>query len=138
MPRINEDSYRLSDLLIKAGAAVAFIVPLAIGYFQSQRTADLESRKPYLIKQLDTCIAITDAAGTIATSSVPLRIADATETFDKLNWGSLAIFDNGPIADAVRAFSVAAGQQPRPDLRPLAERIAHRCKDLTRASWSIR
>jgi len=138
MPQVNEDSHRFWDLLIKGGAAVAFIAPLTIGYLQSQRTADLESRKPYLVKQLDVCIAITDAAGAIATSATPEDVTKAMETFDRLFWGSLAIFDNGPIYDAGKAFSLAARQQPRPNLRPLAAELAHRCKDLTRASWSIR
>jgi len=138
MLQVNENSHRFWDLLIKGGAAVAFILPLSIGYLQSQRTADLESRKPYLVKQLDVCIAITDAAGTIATSATPEDITKATEAFDRLFWGSLAIFDNGPIYEAGKVFGAAARQRPRPDLRPLAEDLAHRCKDLTRASWSIR
>ena len=103
-----------SALLIKR-AAVAFIVPLAIGYFQSQRTADLESRKPYLIKQLDTCIAITDAAGTIATTP-----HSASQTRPRRSTSSriLAIFDNGPIATTRAGRATRAARRRTCDSRP--------------------
>ncbi len=138
MPRIHEDTHRFWDLVIKATASVAFIGPLIFGYFQSLRTATLEARRPYLEKQLDLCVEAANAAGTIATSPDPAAVAGAKATFDRLYWGALAIFDNLAVSNAMRAFGAAAAQQPAPNLRSLAEAVAHRCKDLTRAEWRVR
>ena len=138
MPKIHEDTHRLWDLVIKATASVAFIGPLIFGYFQSLRTATLEARKPYLERQLDFCVEAANAAGIIATSPDPAAVAGATATFDRLYWGALAIFDNLAVSKAMLAFSTAAAQKPTPNLRPLAEAVAHRCKDLTRAEWGVR
>ena len=138
MPKIHEDTHRFWDLVIKATASVAFIGPLIFGYFQSLRTATLEARKPYLEKQLDLCVEAANAAGTIATSPDPAAVAGATATFDRLYWGALAIFDNLAVSNAMRAFSTAAAQKPTPNLRLLAEAVAHRCKDLTRAELGVR
>jgi hypothetical protein len=140
MPRINEDTHRFWDLVIKALASVAFIGPLVFGYFQSLRTADLEARKPYLQKQLDLCVEAANAAGTIATApDYPATVAAARATFNRLYWGALAMFDNAALSKAMLAFSDAVAEGASPErLRPLAEAVAHRCKDLTRAEWGVR
>ena len=138
MPALSEEGHRFLDLALKVIAAVAFIAPLWFGYAQWTRTAELETRKPYLEKQLDACLALSDAAGTMATNPNSNDVAAATIMFEKLFWGRIAIFDNGPIYAAGEAFRAAANKHPQPDLRKLAEAIAHRCKDLLRASWNIR
>jgi hypothetical protein len=88
MPRINDDTHRFWDLMIKALASVAFIGPLVFGYFQSLRTASLEARKPYLQRQLDLCVEAANAAGTIATAPKPEVVADAKATFNRPYWGT--------------------------------------------------
>lgn len=137
MPRLSEESHRFWDLLVKACAAAAFVVPVSVGYLLSIRTADLEAKKPYLEKQLAACIAAADAAARVATAESK-DIPAAITTLDRAFWGSLAIFDNRDIATAMTKLRAATEERPRPDLRPLSEAVAHRCKDLTRASWAIR
>lgn len=137
MPRLSEESHRFWDLFIKACAAAAFVVPVSVGYLLSIRTADLDAKKPYLEKQLAVCIAAADAAAGVAIAESK-DLPAAITTLDRVFWGSLAIFDNRDIATAIAKLKAAAEERPRPDLRPLAEAIAHRCKDLTRASWKIR
>ncbi len=113
------------------------MVPVTVGYFLSLRTAELEAKKPYLEKQLVACIGAVEAAARVVTAESK-DLPAAINALDRVFWGSLAIFDNRDVANAVAKLRAAVEEQPRPDLRPLSEAIAHRCKDLTRASWKIR
>lgn len=149
MPRLNDDSHRFWDLVLKAGSAIGFIVAALFSYHQYLDQATRETRKPFLEKQLATCVEAADSAATIATSPEPANVAAAKVTLDRLYFGTLAIFDNKAIAVAVREFNNALKTQSSEDnfmanksLRDTLSRvsvdIAHACRDLMIASWFSR
>ena len=102
MPRVNEDSYRFWDLVLKAGTAIGFILAAGFSYYQYLDTANRESKKPFLEKQLELCVKAADSAGTIATSPHPEEVAQAKVTLDRLIWGAIAIVDNEDIFEAMQ------------------------------------
>lgn len=138
MPAITEPQYRFWDLLIKASAALLFIVPLMLGYSQWLASMGLEARKPFLQKRLELCVTAADAAGTIATSSQRETIARTTAELEKLYWGSIAIVDDEALSKAMLLFIQTSKKEPNSDLTGAAEAVAHRCRDLLRAAWDIR
>lgn len=146
MPRLNEESYRFWDLVLKAGSAIGFILAALFSYSQYLDTATRDARKPFLEKQLELCVEASDSAAMIATSPRPSDVKASKVRFDRLYWGSLAIFDNKRIAHAMKEFNsvvtahwsggdLASNERAREALRPLSEEIAHECRDLVIASW---
>ena len=148
MPRLNENSYRFWDLVLKAASAIGFIVAALFSYHQYLDTAMREARKPFLEKRLQLCLEAADSAATIATSPKPDDVATAVVTLDRLYWGSMAIVDNQPIASAMKNFHDAiktrvpegdsmGTKRSRETLTPLSEKIAHECRDLMIESWNV-
>ena len=146
MPRLNEESYRFWDLVLKASSAIGFILAALFSYNQYLDTATRDARKPFLEKQLELCVEAADSAATIATSPESSDVEASKARFDRLYWGSLAIFDNQAIADAMERFNSAVTTQWSEDdfasnkafrkaLRPLSEKIGHECRNLMIASW---
>jgi hypothetical protein len=135
---MSEDSARFWELIAKILGTAAILVAALLSYSQYVDTADRESRKPLLTKRLELCIEVADAAGTIATGSKqkPADVATAEATFHRLLWGSLAIFDNEAIYQAMQSLLQPTTSEREKQAK--AEAVAHRCRDMLVADWSAK
>jgi hypothetical protein len=130
---------------------------IGVGIWQfsedSKRRADnaqFESRKPFLVKQMELCFQASEVASTLASSTDLETWRRANETFWMLYWGPLSIVEtplsggHGPVEEQMVAFGkVLEPLQDNPTL-PLKRLeqgsldLAHKCRGLILDSWKIK
>jgi hypothetical protein len=137
---MREETARSWEFVAKIVGTVTVLVAAFLSYSQYVDTADRESRKPLLTKRLELCIELADAAGTMATAphQKPADVAAATATLHRLMWGSLAIFDNQRVYEAMKEFGDLPATAPEERKKAAAEAVAHRCRDMLVESWSAK
>ena len=137
---MREETARSWEFVAKIVGTVTVLAAAFLSYSQYVDTADRESRKPLLTKRLELCIELADAAGTMATAAhqKPADVATATATLHRLMWGSLAIFDNQRVYEAMKEFGDLPATAPEERKKAAAEAVAHRCRDMLVESWSAK
>ena len=108
-------------------------------------TRQLESRKPFLERQLRLYEEATKNASILATSSDVNAIEPARQRFWELYWGELAMVENGGLnakEGGVESAMVKFGDCmnkgcTQAALQPLALRLAHACRDSLAVSWGV-
>ncbi len=111
--------------------------------------AQFESRKPFLVKQMELCFQASEVAATLASSTNLENWRQAKETFWMLYWGPLSVVETplggeqGPVEKQMVVFGgVLEPLQDNPTL-PLESLeqesldLAHKCRELIFDSWEI-
>ena len=99
-------------------------------------TRRIEATMPYLEKQLDLYTETTQVTAIIATSKDQEEIKIATNRFNELYWGELAMVERDEVAKAMIAFRKALDDNKiQSELANLALKVAHACRDELAESW---
>jgi hypothetical protein len=110
------------------------VIGFCAGIYQywSQQTAnreaeksnrDLEFMKPLWEKQLALYLQASEAAATIATSTDPVKVTEATNKFWMLYQGPLIVMEDTSVRDAMRHYGDALKASPQGDLKDLSKQL---------------
>jgi hypothetical protein len=103
---------------------------------RSAETRRIEATLPYLNKQLDLYTEATQITAIIATSIDQEEISIATKRFNELYWGELAMVERSEVAQAMVDFHRALeDNKGKVELKNLALKLAHACRDELAESW---
>lgn len=108
-------------------------------YF-AQRKADLENRqletrKPFLQKRLESCIEVTNAAAIIAANTDSKDVVEAKKKFWTYYWGSMRMVDDVDIRAAMDKFASCLSPDKCPDPKSAAVNLAVYCRKSLGGSW---
>jgi hypothetical protein len=102
-------------------------------------TARINAIKPFLEKQLEFCVEVTQAAAEIATSENQKKYADAVARFWELYWGRLALVEDEHLESAMVKFGEALKKHSlgadQAELKAGSLRIAQAARNLVITSW---
>lgn len=124
------------------GAALAFmwgVYQFTVNQREQAETRRIEATKPFLEKQLVLYTEATRLASTIATATDPKVKNEATASFWRLYWGELSLLEDALVESAMVNFGRALDRQAQPDeLKNLALKLAHTCRDSLSRSWRVK
>jgi hypothetical protein len=131
------------EVFFKYVSPLLAILTFAWGIYTYRTTSELqaesrriEAAKPFLEKQLKLFTEATAITAKIATSQEATEIATARARFLELYWGELGMVERGDVASAMIAFKAALdSNKPKPELQPIALRLAHACREELAAAW---
>jgi hypothetical protein len=111
----------------------------------SNRQLQEANKRPFLEKQLELCLAASDAAARLATQTELGEWQKARAEFLRLYWGPLAIVEDPKVESAMVEFAEALAPLNAPGTSPggqplskLSFNLAHRVRDLILTSWGIK
>ena len=97
---------------------------------------ELDTRRPFLDRQLAIYTEAVRSAATIASSLDSVAVQEATRQFMRLYWGEMALVEDKKVEEAMYAFS--RGLECRADrqiLEQLSLRLAHAVRGSLAKSW---
>lgn len=131
---LSEKNIKFLGVVIPGLVAAAGVV---VSLWNLAETRQLESRRPFLEKQLDLCFDAAQATARLASGDETVRDA-ATLRFWELYWGELGLVENREVEQAMMAFrsGLEAGAIGN-DLGRLSLRVAHSCRRLILKGWGV-
>lgn len=134
------------DRWIKILSAIGAVIVFGWGTIQFKashqvqaETRRIEATKPFLERQLTLYTQATQAAATIATSKVPLKVEGATAKFWSLYWGELALVEDTRVAAAMMSLGdKLKGNSSQEALQLGSLELARACRDSLAESWGVK
>jgi len=102
--------------------------------------AQMEAKKPFYSKQLELCDQATAAAGVLATKGMrdKAEVKRAEGQFWQLYWGPLGVVEAKDVEGAMVEFGrCLRGNCEGKSLEVDSLELAHACRDLISASWTL-
>jgi hypothetical protein len=93
----------------------------------------IEASRPFLEKQLEFYLDATLVAAIIAVSKDDAAVAAATERFNELFWGKLALVEDKGVEQGMIAFKEAV--EKGGDREQASLDLAHACRNSLAKSW---
>jgi len=132
------------DVTMKIVGACAVFVGVVVGLYQYIDKAGMESRKPFLERQLVYYLDASSQAAILATSSDAKEINSAAAAFWRLYWGPLLVVEDKAVADAMvqlgRCLQERDIDKTRCDQNSLKQRalaLARACRSSIETSWGV-
>ena len=105
---------------------------------QQSETRRIEATRPFLERQLALYTEATQLASTIATTSNATKKERLLERFWSLYWGELALVEDAPVEGAmVRLGDALRAKASEQEVRRLALKLAHACRNSLAKSWGV-
>lgn len=103
------------------------------------KSAQVEARKPFSMKQLDLYFQAAEAASRLAMLPRKDRESSAAwSTFWQLYWGALALVEDQRVATAMFNFGeLLKHGAEQSELQTYALQLAHACRDSIAKSWKV-
>lgn len=123
---------------------VLSLVTVGVGIWQFSMQQEQANRQPFLQKQLELCVQVTDTVARLATESNPAEWEKARSAFWRLYWGPLSMVEDRAVERAMKELGrrvpptpVQSPTLPMTELEISSYELAHAVRDLVLASWKV-